>query len=128
MSRPPFSRGRPAPVIVLPDTSVWGSFLREGAHGRVAALDGLLAGQQVVACRPVVAEILAGARDVQRSELRTLWSSLPRADLGRRQWQHVGDLAARARRWRSRTWRSEWRRSQPRPSCGAGTVTSTGSY
>jgi predicted nucleic acid-binding protein len=84
-------------VIVLPDTSVWVSFLREGAHGRVAALDGLLAGQQVVACRPVVAEILAGARDVQRSELRTLWSSLPRADLGRRPWQHVGELAARLR-------------------------------
>jgi len=91
------SRRRPAPVIVLPDTSVWVSFLREGAHGRAAALDGLLAGQQVVACRPVVTEILAGARDVQRSELRTLWSCLPRADLGRRQWQHVGGLAARLR-------------------------------
>src|ERR1035437_4182221 len=97
MSRPPFSRGRLAPLIVLPDTSVWVSFLREGAHGRAAALDGLLAGQQVVACRPVVAEILAGARDVQRSELRILWSCLPRADLGRRQWQHVGGLAARLR-------------------------------
>lgn len=84
-------------MSVLPDTSVWVSFLREGTRGRAAALDGLLAGQEVVACGPVVAEILAGARAAQRAELWALLSELPWADLGRREWQQVGELAARLR-------------------------------
>jgi predicted nucleic acid-binding protein len=84
-------------VILLRDTSGWVSFLREGSRGRAAALDGLLAAQEVVACGPVAAEILAGARAVQRSELWTLLSSLPWADLGRRQWHQVGEVAARLR-------------------------------
>lgn len=84
-------------MSVLPDTSVWVSFLRDGSRGRAAALDALLAGQEVVACGPVVAEILAGARAGQRAELWALFSQLPWADLGRREWQQVGELAARLR-------------------------------
>jgi hypothetical protein len=70
MSLPPFGRppgpgDRPARHLGL------GAVSAGGCPWSAAALDGLLAEQQVVACRPVVAEILAGARGVQRSELRT---------------------------------------------------------
>ncbi|MGC2190839.1 MAG: PIN domain-containing protein [Candidatus Dormiibacterota bacterium] len=84
-------------MTVLPDTSVWVTFLRDGSAGRAAALDGLLASHEVVVCGPVVAELLAGARSVQRSELRAALITLPWVDLGRREWQQVGELAARLR-------------------------------
>lgn len=48
-------------------------------------------------CGPVVAEILAGAKSAQRSELWALRSNLRWADLARSEWQQVGDLAARLR-------------------------------
>ncbi len=84
-------------MTVLPDTSVWVSYLRTGAQGPAAALDGLLAAQEVVICGPVVAEILAGARAPRRAELGALLSSLPWAELGHAQWHRVGDLAAQLR-------------------------------
>ncbi|MGA9920579.1 MAG: PIN domain-containing protein [Candidatus Dormiibacterota bacterium] len=84
-------------MIVLPDTSIWVTFLREGSQGRARTLDGLLAGQQVMVCGPVVAEILAGASAPQGAELWTMLSSLPWAHLQRRQWQEVGELAAKLR-------------------------------
>ena len=48
-------------------------------------------------CGPVVAEILAGARAPDRSNLWLLLAGLPWADLGPVQWQSVGDVAARLR-------------------------------
>ena len=84
-------------MTVLADTSVWVSYLRAGSQGPAAELDRLLVSQEVVLCGPVVAELLAGVRGPQRTELGALLSSLPWAELGRAQWHEVGELAGELR-------------------------------
>jgi predicted nucleic acid-binding protein len=81
-------------VTVLAATSVWVDDLRLGPEGRGAHLDDLLAGGQVVVCGPVVAEILAGAPDAHRSELRRRFQGLPWSELHRADWARVGEIAA----------------------------------
>ena len=84
-------------MTVLADTSIWVDYLRGGRHSKAARLDDLLLAGEIVVCGPVVAEILAGAKAPDRSKLWLLMAGLPWADLGRVQWQTVGETAAHLR-------------------------------
>ncbi|HUF83702.1 MAG TPA: PIN domain-containing protein [Acidimicrobiia bacterium] len=81
-------------MTVLADTSVWVDYLRNGPEGGAGALDGFLAGRDVVVCGPVVAELLAGTAPRHRDELWRLFAGVPWADLERPQWHRVGEVAA----------------------------------
>lgn len=83
--------------MVLPDTSVWIAFLRAGAQEVTRDLSDALDRREVLACGPVVAELVAGARPRDRAELLTSLAGLPWADLDRSAWQTVGLLAAELR-------------------------------
>ena len=82
---------------VVIDTSVWVDYLRHSTEGGARALDGLLERGEALACGPVVAELLAGARAGDRAQLSGLLASLPWADLGRAQWRGGGEVAATLR-------------------------------
>ena len=84
-------------MTVLADTSIWVEYLRHGKESRAARLDDLLVAGDVVACGPVVAELLAGAKSPDRGRLWLLLTGLPWAELGPVQWQSVGETAARLR-------------------------------
>ena len=85
-------------MIVLPDTSIWVRYLREGVRAPVgAALDPLLEQRSVVVCGPVLAELLAGTPGDRQSELWSLLSVLPWARLEAEDWRLVGETAARLR-------------------------------
>jgi predicted nucleic acid-binding protein len=84
-------------VRLLPDTSVWVQYLRHGSKGSAGTLDEFLRAGNAVVCGPVVAELLAGTKQADRSELWQLLSSLPWADIGRDEWRQVGEVAARLR-------------------------------
>lgn len=83
---------------VLPDTSIWVDYLRQGTR-RVdrVALDGLLDQRRVVVCGPILAELMAGAGDDSRDELWTALASLPWGELDREAWRKAGEVAARLR-------------------------------
>lgn len=81
----------------LADTSVWVDYLRHGTDGPAKALDSMLETESVLTCGPVVAELLAGARDEDRDSLWTLMQALPWADLDRSAWRAVGGGAAALR-------------------------------
>jgi predicted nucleic acid-binding protein len=83
--------------VVLPDTSVWIAFLRAGAQELTRELSDALDRRDVLACGPVVAELVAGVRPRDRAELLTSLAGLPWADLDRSAWQSVGLLAAELR-------------------------------
>ena len=80
--------------MVLPDTSIWVAYLRAGAAGITRELDAALERREVLACGPVVAELVAGARPHDRQTLLASLGGLPWAELDRRAWQSVGLLAA----------------------------------
>lgn len=80
--------------MVLPDTSIWVAFLRAGSQQVTTELHRRLDRAEVLACGPVVAELLAGARPADRKTLSSLLHALPWADLDREAWQSVGLLAA----------------------------------
>ena len=84
-------------MTVLADTSIWVEYLRRGKESEVARLDDLLVAGDVVACGPVVAELLAGAKSPDRGRLWLLLTGLPWTELGPVQWQSVGETAARLR-------------------------------
>ena len=84
-------------MTVLADTSIWVEYLRRGKESKAARLDDLLVAGDVVACGPVVAELLAGAKSPDRGRLWLLLTGLPWADVGPVQWQSVGEAAARLR-------------------------------
>ena len=84
-------------MIVLPDTSVWVDYLRRGEAGSAWPLDELLRTRAVVACGPVVAELLSGARPTDRADLWRLFQGLPWTPLEREEWRRVGDVAAALR-------------------------------
>lgn len=84
-------------MTVLADTSIWIDYFRRGKGSKAARLDELLTAGDVVVCGPVVAELLAGAKVADRAKLWRLLTGLPWADLGRPQWQNVGETAARLR-------------------------------
>lgn len=84
--------------MVLPDTSVWVDYLRRGAGGPAASLDGLLSRGEASVCGPVVAELLAGVAEDRAGELWQLLRGLAWCDLDRDHWRRVGDVSARLRR------------------------------
>ncbi len=84
-------------MTVLADTSVWVEYLRHGRASKAARVDDLLVAGEVVVCGPVVAELLAGAKSLERARLWLSLTGLPWADLGPVQWQSVGEAAARLR-------------------------------
>jgi predicted nucleic acid-binding protein len=83
--------------VVLPDTSIWVAYLRTGAEGLTQELNLSLDRREVVACGPVVAELVAGARPPDRAPLVASLTGLPWADLDHKAWQSVGLLAAELR-------------------------------
>ena len=83
--------------MILPDTSVWVAYLRPGAEAVTAEVSAALDRREVLACGPVLAELLAGARGEDRGELIASLAGLPWADLDRSAWQIVGLLAAELR-------------------------------
>ena len=83
--------------MLLPDTSIWITYLRRGGDRVSAELGAALDRDQVLACGPVVAELVAGARPEDRQALLDAMGGLPWADLGRESWGRVGLLAAELR-------------------------------
>lgn len=83
--------------MVLPDTSIWVTYLRAGGEEITGELGAALDRREVLACGPVVAELVAGARPHDREPLLSSLGGLPWADLDRRAWQSVGLLAAELR-------------------------------
>ena len=83
--------------MVLPDTSVWIAFLRPGGEDITRELSAMLERREVLACGPVVAELVAGTRPTDRATLLGSLSGLPWAELDHQAWQSVGLLAAELR-------------------------------
>jgi len=83
--------------VVLPDTSIWVAYLRAGSTALTQRLNRELERGEVLVCGPVIAELTAGARPADRQALVSTLASLPWAELGRREWQSVGLLAAELR-------------------------------
>jgi predicted nucleic acid-binding protein len=92
--------------VILPDTSIWVEYLlatppspgqRKGHPSPAEALDAGIEQEQVLACGPVVAELLAGARGPQRDELSKQLGGQPWIDLKRSDWLTVGQTAAKLR-------------------------------
>jgi predicted nucleic acid-binding protein len=79
--------------LVLPDTSVWVDFARQGAKGRAAPMHDLLDRGDVVMCGPVAAELLAGADGEMAERISAMLKSLPWADLDQAGWRDVGVAA-----------------------------------
>lgn len=83
--------------MVLPDTSIWVAYLRAGSADITREFNSALESRQVLACGPVVAELVAGARPRDRATLLASLAGLPWAELDRQGWQSVGLLAAELR-------------------------------
>jgi predicted nucleic acid-binding protein len=83
--------------VILPDTSIWIAYLRAGGEDITRELTATLERREVLACGPVVAELVAGARPDDRATLLASLAGLPWADLDHRAWQSVGRLAAELR-------------------------------
>jgi predicted nucleic acid-binding protein len=83
--------------VVLPDTSIWIAYLRAGADDITRELGATLERREVLACGPVVAELVAGARPGDRAMLLESLAGLPWAEFDHHAWQSVGLLAAELR-------------------------------
>jgi predicted nucleic acid-binding protein len=83
--------------VIVPDTSVWVAFLRSGSEEITGELSAALDRREVLTCDPVLAELTAGARPVDRADLIASLAGLPWAELDRSGWQSVGLLAAELR-------------------------------
>jgi predicted nucleic acid-binding protein len=83
--------------VVLPDTSIWVTYLRAGGQDVTDELSALLERREVLACGPVVAELVAGARPSDRATLLASLAGLPWAELDHQAWHSVGLLAAELR-------------------------------
>ena len=97
MSRPRCGQGTGRSELVLPDTSVWVDFARQGAKGSAAALYDLLDRGHVATCGPIVAEILAGAEGEVAERISATLDRLPWAELDQASWHEVGVAARRLR-------------------------------
>lgn len=82
---------------ILPDTSVWVDYLRDGIDGHAGELDRLLEERRVLTCGPVAAEVLAGARGAEADQLGRALRALPWAPLDQAAWIAVGAAAATLR-------------------------------
>ena len=83
--------------MVVPDTSIWIAYLRAGGEDITRELTATLERREVLACGPVVAELVAGTRPHDRAALLASLAGLPWAELDHRAWQSVGLLAAELR-------------------------------
>ncbi len=83
--------------MFLPDTSVWVAYLRAGAEEVTHELTTALDQREVLACGPVLAELIVGARPDDRPSLMASLAGLPWVELDRQAWQSVGLLAAELR-------------------------------
>ena len=83
--------------MVLPDTPIWIAYLRAGGEDITREVTAALERRQVLACGPVVAELIAGARPDDRATLLASLAGLPWAQLDHQAWQTVGLLAAELR-------------------------------
>jgi predicted nucleic acid-binding protein len=83
--------------VVLPDTSIWIAYLRAGGEDITRELSAALERREVLACGPVMAELVAGARPSDRATLLASLAGLPWAELDHQAWQSVGLLAAELR-------------------------------
>ena len=83
---------------LLPDTSIWVDYLREGASGVAGALDGHLDQESVLVCGPVLAELLAGTASDRRDDLWLALGNLSWAELDHASWRKAGEIANDLRR------------------------------
>jgi predicted nucleic acid-binding protein len=83
--------------VVLPDTSVWIPFFRSAKGAAGDRLEALIGEGRVAICGPVLAELLGGAGDAQRTAVMETVGSLPWAELDHASWREIGALARRLR-------------------------------
>lgn len=83
--------------MVLPDTSVWIPYFRSSSGAEGDRLEALIEAGEVAICGPVLAELLGGADDTQRSSILDTVGGLPWAGLDRACWQDAGAAARRLR-------------------------------
>jgi predicted nucleic acid-binding protein len=81
--------------VVLPDTSVWIPYFRSSSGIEGDRLELLIKEEEVAICGPVLAELLGGADDMQRTSIVDTVGDLPWADLDHVAWQDVGAVARR---------------------------------
>lgn len=77
---------------------MWVDFSRRGARGRAPGMRTLLDADELAACGPVVAELLAGADGEVAERFWEMLSSLPWAQLDPAAWREVGATARRLHR------------------------------
>ena len=83
--------------MVLPDTSVWIPYFRSATGAEGDRLEMLIEEREVAICGPVLAELLGGAGDAQRTAIMETVADLPWADLDHVSWQDIGATARRLR-------------------------------
>ncbi len=83
--------------MVLPDTSVWIPYFRSGGGAEGDRLELLIEGGEAAICGPVLAELLGGAGETQRTAIVETVGGLSWADLDHASWQEIGAVARRLR-------------------------------
>jgi len=83
---------------LLPDTSIWVDYLRDGNATTVGEMERHLERESVMICGPVIAELLAGASPDGQDELWLSIGSLPWAPIDQPGWRRIGQVAGELRR------------------------------
>lgn len=83
---------------VLPDTSVWITFFREGEAGAAAELGQFLRSHTIFTCGPVVAELLVGTQPDKRADVWAAVGEQPWAELDHGGWRRAGEVGHGLRR------------------------------
>lgn len=83
--------------MVLPDASVWIPYFRSASGADGDHLEVLIKEGEAAICGPVLAELLGGADEAQRSSIVDTAAGLPWAELDHASWQAVGVVAHRLR-------------------------------
>lgn len=83
--------------MVLPDTSIWISYFRSSSGAEGDRLEALAEAGEVAICGPVLAELLGGAGEAQRTAIMETVADLPWADLEPAAWHDIGTAARRLR-------------------------------
>jgi predicted nucleic acid-binding protein len=80
---------------VIVDTSVWVEFLRSGKGKNSSIVEYLVKMSQAVTCGVVLAELLAGVRNLEdRRQLREALAGLDYLEMKVHTWRLAGELAA----------------------------------
>jgi predicted nucleic acid-binding protein len=85
-------------VKVLADTSVWIRYLRRGDDQDSRDLHRLIEGRSVLACGPVLAEIVSGTPPEAREEVSSAFRALEWAEIDVAAWRVAGEAAYSLRR------------------------------